>query len=135
MNVTEALNTDAFAALIGATYRQIDYWTRNNVFGADLFPPGRRCPRRWPADLLEAGRACADAARVCASIGGQKMSPAVHVLAEIVDAVRVRPVDLGEFVAISAAGVERGYLTPATTAAHLFVPLTPVDLILRRVAA
>lgn len=132
---TLTLSSYRFADLIGCTYRQLDWWTRNDVFGDVLAIPGSGNRRSWTIDLLEAGSACADASRVCSSIGGQKMSPNVTVLTELVSVVGERPVDPGEFVAIGAGFVDRGYLTPTTSAAHLFVPLTPVETILRRAAA
>lgn len=54
-NITAAadrLNTDDVAAMVGATYRQVDYWTRLGVLRPTQAYRGSGTPRVWsPLDL------------------------------------------------------------------------------------
>lgn len=71
----------------GATYRQVDYWTRIGLITAEEPPPGSGHPRRWPASevptvaamvrLIRAGLKLSAAAR--AARNGGVIAPGVRV--------------------------------------------------------
>lgn len=50
------LTTDELARLVGATYRQVDYWVRHGYLTPDRAQPGSGVARIWtPEDLRVAG--------------------------------------------------------------------------------
>lgn len=84
---TTTLSTPEFMAATGATERQVNYWCVEGVFGEELQAPGNGFPRRWPADLVLAGRACTQLAMLMLAIAGHGASTSAHrrLVAAIVD--------------------------------------------------
>lgn len=105
MTSDTGLSAPDAAKAAGASYRQIDYWCSNGVFGPEHIAPGTGNHRQpfSPVDVA----ALAACTRVSRAVGGAVGNPrgaSVRLLAQVVAAVRAGDpsltVDLGDGVTL-----------------------------------